>query len=685
MGGVRNLPDENIYEDIILKRAEEYFNSKNLTIDRKDDNPSYDEKKNAYYFNFSHGNYAERFTARIYIKPKNYKFKNKNNENKNFTNENYKKLIMDSVKNNNKEILSIKESEDDNSIHSIYYEKDGFWGTKKAYYYYYFDVDVTTKSGTKTTKLLFDLDPKRINLPEDFKITKQEYYNQKLDCEHINLILEKIKSENEILFRKGELSLKKNEIKFDFDKKKYYFEVRYRDNQYYYDQKYYLDVEDDYRKKIDLSEHDEYTPLYYNKIFINPDKYDSYKKFGILYFDYLFYNDSEFFHNIYNVIPPKRSYDDFKDIEDYMKFTPYKLKDFYAFNQQDDENGNRYWILTFTNDRKYIFKLVPLTLPEAIQLDNVESERTVTSEDKDRIETILRFYLQNYFKDFKTDEKITVDESGKASLKVTVYTKSKKLPSKEITIRVNKLDDETFDLLDYRHYKNSYVYDSCDNCVTVKPGKPSPADPPNVEDEPYEPDYDTCEPLEEFEEVPKLPKVPDENDEIKDPNNGCNNGCDQPDPVSPPDPGPPPVFPPDPISPEEPNDPKQDPKVTPSDLPKPKPENPVTPSDLPKPKPNNPNTHTPKESTPRIPNEVVGKIPNEVVEKTPITIISNEKKQSVNGESREIENTTGLPNIERKEIKTGDNLFNIIYLIGTFGIFAYFISLLKNKYKHKLN
>lgn len=132
-------------------------------------------------------------------------------------------------------------------------------------------------------------------------------------------------------------------------------------------------------------------------------------------------------------------------------------------------------------------------------------------------------------------------------------------------------------------------------------------------------------------------------------------------------------------------DPKPDPKVTPSDLPKPKPENPVTHSDLQKPKPNNPNTPTPKESTPRIPNEVVGKIPNEVIEKTPITIISNEKKQSVNGESREIENTTGLPNIARKEIKTGDNLFNIIYLIGTFGIFAYFISLLKNKYKHKLN
>lgn len=107
----------------------------------------------------------------------------------------------------------------------------------------------------------------------------------------------------------------------------------------------------------------------------------------------------------------------------------------------------------------------------------------------------------------------------------------------------------------------------------------------------------------------------------------------------------------------------------------------ITPSNLPKESP----SELPKENKQQKPRQSTPKIPNEVVEKTPITIISNEKKQSVNGETREIENTTGLPNIERKEIKTGDNLFNIIYLIGTFGIFAYFINLLKNKYKHKLN
>ena len=122
--------------------------------------------------------------------------------------------------------------------------------------------------------------------------------------------------------------------------------------------------------------------------------------------------------------------------------------------------------------------------------------------------------------------------------------------------------------------------------------------------------------------------------------------------------------------------------------------------------PNKPNEDVPHHS---IPNEDVPKIPTPsnlpkisspspktsnpptVTERTPIVIIKN--TPNVNGETRDkentdinnSENTTGLPNIERKEIKTGDNLFNIIYLIGTFGIFTYFISLLKNKYKHKLN
>ena len=62
------------------------------------------------------------------------------------------------------------------------------------------------------------------------------------------------------------------------------------------------------------------------------------------------------------------------------------------------------------------------------------------------------------------------------------------------------------------------------------------------------------------------------------------------------------------------------------------------------------------------------------------------RKQKSNIEN--IKNEVEINNFKNeitRNIKTGDNLFNIIYIIGTFGIFAYFISLLKNKYKHKLN
>lgn len=122
--------------------------------------------------------------------------------------------------------------------------------------------------------------------------------------------------------------------------------------------------------------------------------------------------------------------------------------------------------------------------------------------------------------------------------------------------------------------------------------------------------------------------------------------------------------------------------------------------------PNKPNEDVPHHP---IPNEDVPKIPTPsnlpkisspspktsnpptVTERTPIVIIKN--TPNVNGETRDkenadinnSENTDGLPNIERIPVKTNDYLFNIIFVFGMIGIFAYFISLLKNKYKHKLN
>ena len=138
----------------------------------------------------------------------------------------------------------------------------------------------------------------------------------------------------------------------------------------------------------------------------------------------------------------------------------------------------------------------------------------------------------------------------------------------------------------------------------------------------------------------------------------------------------------------------------------------ITPCNPNKPnKPNEdvPNPPTPNEIVPKEPNEDVPKIPTPsnlpkisspspktsnpptVTERTPIVIIKN--TPNVNGETRDKENVdinndenlTELPNIERTPVKTNDYLFSIISVFGTFGIFAYFISLLKNKYKHKLN
>ena len=133
--------------------------------------------------------------------------------------------------------------------------------------------------------------------------------------------------------------------------------------------------------------------------------------------------------------------------------------------------------------------------------------------------------------------------------------------------------------------------------------------------------------------------------------------------------------------------------------------------------PNKPNKPSEDVPNPPTPNEIVPKEPNEdaphtptpsnlpkisspspktsnpptVTERTPIVIIKN--TPNVNGETRDkenadinnSENTDGLPNIERTPVKTNDYLFNIIFVFGMIGIFAYFISLLKNKYKHKLN
>ena len=76
--------------------------------------------------------------------------------------------------------------------------------------------------------------------------------------------------------------------------------------------------------------------------------------------------------------------------------------------------------------------------------------------------------------------------------------------------------------------------------------------------------------------------------------------------------------------------------------------------------------------------------PNQNNENKKEEIVENKEKSNIENIKNEVE-INNFKNEITRNIKTGDGLFNIIYLIGTFGILAYFISLLKNKYKHKLN
>ena len=138
-----------------------------------------------------------------------------------------------------------------------------------------------------------------------------------------------------------------------------------------------------------------------------------------------------------------------------------------------------------------------------------------------------------------------------------------------------------------------------------------------------------------------------------------------------------------PNEPEKPNETPKEEKppiiTTPSNIPK------ESPSELPK--ENEP--QKPKHSTPNktIPNRNVPSKQTKPTENTPITIVKTDNSVKNTIDNNNI--STTLPEINNstisRDIKTGDNLFNIIYLIGTIGMFAYFINLMGNKYKHKLN
>lgn len=273
------------------------------------------------------------------------------------------------------------------------------------------------------------------------------------------------------------------------------------------------------------------------------------------------------------------------------------------------------------NTTRYItINLSTPNIIDSVYLDNFNSNLILTDKNKEDLKTIIKRYAKRNYKKIDIDDQLKKDETGQFYANVTVY-----------------FDDDVYIKKEIEIAKSNVYY----------MGLPSPACPPEMRTS--------------IIDYPKYPKECQRtfrviiNPSLKTTYDliSCPNKPEKPN--------------------ESPKNEEPPVVITPSNLPK------ESPSELPKenePKQSTPNKTIPNRNATSKPTE---KTPNEVVEKTPITIISNEKKQSVNGESREIENTTGLQNIERKEIKTGDNLFNIIYLIGTFGIFTYFIDLIKNK------
>ena len=275
--------------------------------------------------------------------------------------------------------------------------------------------------------------------------------------------------------------------------------------------------------------------------------------------------------------------------------------------------------------------------------------------------------MKDQAENVKLGKKIIVDDNGKATLDIYIgknnyYVGDSYLDDPENftkkTIRLNKLDNETFDIVDPSNIKSEKCdADPCDDCIEVEPGKPSPEFPPNNDDPKPEPKPEKPK----KEEKPKykpmvtkpIPKKPKKEDT--------------------------------PVVPNE--TPKEEEKVTPSNLPKEK----TSSSNLPK--RNNENGVTGRVVSK---NNNGNNIPNNNIQnnetKTNITIVNEKPIEDENKNEKELkqntynnnDNITGLPktNEEKREaVKTGDNLFSKLTLFAaTLSIFGLsYLSFLKKK------
>lgn len=494
----------------------------------------------------------------------------------------------------------------------------------------YLDVKVTEDDGAEHDAKIF-LKPTPMRPNEDVKniyinidVYSEEISNMKLSKETINQVNDILnkKINNNVLYRDEYFVLNDYNIYKD-DYERYYINVY--DTKRESNQKIYISIKDNLT--ADLLLENEYNEFNINDLKISEYKCNKYHKNNI----YISKNGET---PIIDYINSKLSNDLYADNLRLERFDNKIIADVKYKNTHEKKSDFIIKYNRFNNDEEELFFM-----------NNINDDLILTEENKKDLEKLIRNTENVNIKniEFKENfEKETKNIDGKIInyyiINATIYFEN------------NYSEIKTYNVLVDSNYQDEIVVDILNGFV--KPGIPQPGcgcapsmpkyiSPPTYGGKTYNDDIKVKIKIPSADDFPDITPC--------NPNKPNKPNEDVPNPPTPNE-----------IVPKEPNE--DVPKIpTPSNLPK---------ISSPSPKTSNPPT---------------------VTERTPIVIIKN--TPNVNGETRDKENVdinndenlTELPNIERTPVKTNDYLFSIISVFGTFGIFAYFISLLKNKYKHKLN
>lgn len=654
----------------------------------------YDKEKNLYFFDLlirkdgegagiliNQEDYKTRDKWRIYVKPSFYFF-DTNDEKFNplikeyddtryyeFTDDDFNKM-KEYIKSHNSDVQDIEMIDDDKNIY--YYHPEAHMD-----YVQYINVKVTYKNGTeKLSKIIYNRS-ETVNVlnkhgVQEILINKDELNNLKLNEDNVQLVNKILEKFNENKVLNSKMSFIKNKIYFDLNEKKYYVEIRDKRHMFcskddtdceqltpgvpspaiyheYGPTIIYLRLEDDAKingdlEDVDLSKIDTVNVLHYNEDSFNPNDWK---------FDQIAINKNgcKVDRKSYFYLSENEYHDsDKKDVSKWLK----SINEEYdiSYFEEKEQDGYKYWIFNMKNKDRLIFKLVPNKIPDAIQLENTLETRELTNDDIENIIKVLYEYMKDQSNNVRFGKQIVVDDDGKATLDIYIgkdsyYREDSYLDDPEYytkkTIRVNKLENETFDIINPSDIKSEKCEEEPfdgDDCIVIKPGLPSPTCPPTTNpDKPCNHEEPKPEP-EKPKEKPKykpmvtkpIPKKPKKEDK--------------------------------PVVPNE--KPKEEEKATPSNLPKEK----TSSSNLPK--KNNENGVTGRvisknNNGNNIPNN--NTTPNNET-KTNITIVNEKPIEDENklkqNDYDNINKTNGLPNLDkenREAVKTGDNLFSKITLL----------------------